>query len=93
MSYHRYKFAPSRRTPSPLPQAAAIPAVGSAAAAVMCECARGAQAVIAAIASSMVGPSNQSWLSLTLPSCAMSHAEFGAGPYEHHTVLLWARSG
>ena len=49
------------RTPSPLPQAAAIPAVGSAAAAVMCERAqRGAQAVIAAIASSMVGPSNQS---------------------------------
>ena len=44
------------------------------------ESARGAQAVIAAIASSMVGPSNQSWLSLTLPSCAISHAEFGAGP-------------
>ena len=48
------------RTPSPLPRAAAFPAVGSAAAAVMCERARGAQAVIAAIASSMVGPSNQS---------------------------------
>ena len=26
-------------------------------------------------------------------SCAMSHAELGAGPQLHHTVLLWARSG